>query len=56
MLRARAGGAVDERTRQAGLRHMLLGFLLLLLALFTVALCSLPREARGAGGAGAGPR
>jgi hypothetical protein len=47
---------VDERTRQAGLRHMLLGFLLLLLTLFTVALCGLPRETRGAGSAGAGPR
>lgn len=56
MLRARVGGAVDERTRRAGLRHMLLGFLLLVLTLFTVALCSLPRETRGSGSAGAGPR
>jgi len=49
-------GAVDERTRRAGLRHMVLGFVLLVLSLFTVALCSLPREARGGGRPGAGPR
>jgi hypothetical protein len=55
-MRARVGGAVDERTRRAGLRHMVLGFLLLLLSLFTAALCSLPREVRGSGSPGAGPR
>jgi hypothetical protein len=47
---------VDERTRRAGLRHMFLGFLLLLLSLFTVALCSLPREVRGSGSPSAEPR
>ncbi|MCI0370611.1 MAG: hypothetical protein L0214_04350 [candidate division NC10 bacterium] len=47
---------MEERTRRAGLRHMVLGFILLLLSLFTVALCSLPREGRELGSPGAAPR
>jgi hypothetical protein len=35
------GWVLTAKTRRAGIRHMLLGFLLLLLLLFTISLCSL---------------
>jgi hypothetical protein len=33
---------LDEKARRAGTRHMILGFLTLLLLLFLVSWCSLP--------------
>lgn len=38
----RGDEVLTARAKRAGIRHMFLGFLLLLLLLFTISLCSLP--------------
>lgn len=35
-------GDLDEKARRAGTRHMVMGFLILLVVLFLVSWCSLP--------------
>jgi hypothetical protein len=38
----RREGGVDAKTRRAGTRHLVMGFLILLVLLFLISWCSLP--------------